>query len=69
MEGDALYVAMACHLTVLHDEDERIAARLQPELGSIYIYISIIYVSSGYMHDMRHTHVCIYTYVCVCVCV
>ncbi len=33
VEGDALYVAMLCHLTVLHDEGEHIAARLDVEQG------------------------------------
>lgn len=28
IEGDALYLSAACHLSTLHDEDDRIAARL-----------------------------------------
>ena len=33
VDGDSLYVATLCHLTVLHDEDEHIAARLDVEQG------------------------------------
>jgi len=60
VEGDALYVATACHLTVLHDEDERIAARLHPQHGSISMYhlkICMIYIYI-YKYIYNILHVC-----------